>query len=155
MAWGPKMKNTPHLIDFISANFELRRMMEGMDKVFFFAWHTSIIIETGRINDWKLVHLHSHNNNKILPLLRNLPNLAHRCSSVNGVQRILKGIHTVDYSNLHDGSWYVNLILRSLIRFLGDGTGNYWGSLWNKADIIILGLLTVLFIFETLFTSMH
>jgi hypothetical protein len=27
------MRNTPHLIDFISANFELRRMMEGIDKV--------------------------------------------------------------------------------------------------------------------------
>lgn len=154
MAWGPKMKKTPHLIDFISLILSYE---EGWKKLikFFYSCDISIIIETDRINDWKLVHLHSHNNNQILPLLRNLPNVAHRSSSVDGVQRILKGIHTVDYFNLHDGSWYVNFILRSLIRFLGDGTGNYWGSLWNKADIIILGLLTVLFIFETLFTSMH
>ena len=89
----------------------------------------------------------------MLPLLRDGPNLADCSARIHGGERILKSIHHINYADLHDGSGHVNRILLSLIRFLGDSTANYWGSLWNKADIIILGLLTVLFIFETIFKS--
>ena len=145
-----RMKKTLLLIDFISTYFELRwaKLVINFNTRVAYKYNNRKLVQ---LNDWELVHFHSNNYHQILSLLRNLPDLTHGGASADGVQGILKSIHLRDYPNLYDGTRHVNSILLSLIRFLGDSTGNYWGSLWNKADIIIVGLLTVLFIFETLF----
>lgn len=58
-------------------------------------------------HDLKLVHIHTNNDDKILPLLRDLADNLNNHPNLHGLQIFLKILHNITYTNIHDDPGHV------------------------------------------------